>query len=75
MQCMLSELRPGSTGSITALTLHGPMRRRLQDLGFLPGAKVTVRLRGWGGGISAYQILDSLIALRSGDAARILVDI
>jgi len=75
MRCKLMELKPGSSARVAVLTLHGPMRRRLLDLGFLPGAEVAVRFCGWGGGMSAYGIHGSMIALRRSDAEQILVDI
>lgn len=75
MRCKLTELKPGTSGCIVSITLHGPMRHRLQDLGFLPGTMVVMRLCGWGGGIRAYEIHDSLIALRQEDAERILVNV
>ena len=73
MQYKLSELLPGETGEIAAVTLRGSMRRRVQDLGFLPGTTVNVLLLGFRGGICAYGIYDSVIALRRGDAAQIIV--
>lgn len=33
----LSELKPGDRGKILALTSKGPLRRRLQEMGILPG--------------------------------------
>lgn len=74
MLCKLSELVPGEAGEIRSLELHGPMRRRLQDLGFLPGVCVNVLLRGVRGGISAYGVHGRTVALRCADAAQIIVE-
>ena len=73
MEYKLSELLPDGVGEITAIRLRGPMRRRLMDLGFLPGVRVSVLLRGFRGGICAYGVCGSVIALRRGDADQILV--
>lgn len=73
MECKLSELNTDMVGEILSVTLRGPMRRRLQDLGFLPGVRVYVRLGG--SGIRAYGIHGSVIALRRCDAAGIQVKV
>lgn len=71
MVCKLSELKTDMVGEILNVALCGPMRRRLQDLGFLPGVRVFVRLSG--SGIGAYGIHGSVIALRCCDTERIVV--
>lgn len=38
----LSRLPPGATGRITAVVARGPLRRRLMDMGLLPGELVKV---------------------------------
>jgi ferrous iron transport protein A len=38
----LAELKPGETGRITAVGGAGPLRRRLMDMGLLPGQDVRV---------------------------------
>ena len=39
----LAQLPVGETAVVVELTQQGPLRRRLQDLGFTPGARVTTR--------------------------------
>lgn len=43
----------------------------MEDLGFLPGQRVTALHTAPFGGITAYQVLDTVIALRDTDARRI----
>lgn len=38
----LSEVRPGATCRVVALTIDNPVRRRLLELGLVPGAVVEV---------------------------------
>jgi ferrous iron transport protein A len=38
----LSELKPGEKGRITAVAGAGPLKRRLMDMGLLPGQEVKV---------------------------------
>ena len=71
----LEKLRPGQAGTVLALRLEGPLRRRLRDLGLVEGA----RLRGLGrsplGDPSAYLICGAAIALRRADSCRIEVEV
>ena len=38
----LAELSPGETGRIEAVAGAGPLRRRLMDMGLLPGQEIRV---------------------------------
>ena len=38
----LSKLHPGAAARITALRANGPLKRRLMDMGLLPGEVVTL---------------------------------
>ncbi len=53
--------------------LRGQQRRRLLDLGFVPGNVVIPRLDAPGKDTRAYEILNTLIALRSSQSNKILV--
>ncbi len=69
----LSDLRPGQVGQIAALHTKGAMRRRLQDLGFLPGQWVKALQVSPLGEPTAYLVQGTMIALRKADAAQITV--
>ncbi len=62
----LSVLKLGEHGQIVGLSprCRGPERRRMMDLGILPGTVVTAELISPSGDPTAYRIRDALIALR-----------
>ena len=39
---MLGELEPGSKGKVIRVTATGPVRRRILDMGVVPGAEIVV---------------------------------
>jgi len=69
----LADLSPGSVCQIVSLELSGPLRRRILDLGIVPGTLIRCIRRGPSGDPTAYLVRETLIALRSDDAAQILV--
>ncbi len=73
----LNQLKPGEEARIIQLSpqLRGPERRRLMDLGMLPGTKITADLSSPMGDPVGYRVRDSLIALRAVQAACIRVEI
>lgn len=66
----LSDLAPGERGQVVAISsrCRGLERRRLQDLGFLPGTEIQAELTSTGGDPVAYRIRGALIALRKEQA-------
>ena len=70
----LDRLPVGRSARITALTLGGAKRERLQELGFLPGNTVTALRESPFGDPVAYAVLDTVIALRRSDAAGIEIE-
>ncbi|MDI1251537.1 MAG: iron dependent repressor, metal binding and dimerization domain protein [Lacunisphaera sp.] len=62
----LSELAPGGTATVVGLApaCLGAARRRLLDLGFVPGTLVSVELVSPVGDPTAYRVRGSVIALR-----------
>ena len=66
-------LFPGETGTVRAVTAEGTMRRRLQDIGLIPGTPVECVGRSPLGDPSAYRIRGAVIALRAADCGSILV--
>jgi DtxR family Mn-dependent transcriptional regulator len=53
---------------------QGSQRRRLLDLGVVPGTEITAEMRSAGGDPRAYRIRGALIALRREQASLILVE-
>ncbi|MBT3344277.1 MAG: metal-dependent transcriptional regulator [Gemmatimonadetes bacterium] len=72
----LSQLNPGQSGHVLRLgaDCHGLERRRLLDLGLVPGTQIAVERRAAMGDPTAYRVRGSLIALRQDLAQRILVE-
>ena len=72
----LSGLAPGRSARVVRLATdcRGLERRRLMDLGIVPGTVVTAQWRAAMGDPTAYRVRGSLIALRRDQAARVLVD-
>jgi ferrous iron transport protein A len=70
----LDRLPPGEVGRVCALTAGGLTRRRLLDLGLVPGAEVEVVMSSPLGDPRAYRVRGAVIALRHSDAAGIAVE-
>lgn len=69
----LSSLPPGSVCQLHTLEYYGSMRRRLQDLGFLPGAELFCAFRAPSGSPLAVVCKKTMIALRKEDCEKIKV--
>lgn len=69
----LSGLSRGQTAQVTALLAAGPIRRRFQDLGLIPGTTVECLGRSPLGDPCAYLIRGAVIALRRSDADTVTV--
>ncbi len=69
----LDRLPVGRRASITALSAPEAQRRRLLELGFVPGGAVAaVQESPWGDPV-AYAVCGAVIALRRVDARRISI--
>jgi DtxR family Mn-dependent transcriptional regulator len=62
----LAAVKHGESARVVGLSraCRGPQRRRLLDLGVVPGTRITARLTAAGGDPVAYEIRGALIALR-----------
>ena len=72
----LAVLRPGESGRVTNLAprCRGAERRRLMDLGVLPGTVIRAEIRSPSGDPTAYWIRGALIALRTEQADMIWIE-
>lgn len=72
----LHSLRVGEEAKVVAVSraCRGPERRRLMDLGILPGAKIEVAMPSPMNDPVAYRVRDTLIALRRDQAQMILIE-
>ena len=58
---------------VTKITTDNDIKRRLLDIGLSKNTKVTPLFNSVSGGIRAYKIRNSIIAIRDNDAKMILV--
>jgi DtxR family Mn-dependent transcriptional regulator len=72
----LAELNPGESATVTQIApgCQGLQRRRLLDLGFVPGTVVHAELRGASGDPVGYRVRGALIALRREQAEWVYVN-
>lgn len=70
----LSLLPLGQTARVRALTSDGTARRRMLDLGLISGTLVEALQKSPSGDPTAYSIRGAVIALRSEEACKIMVE-
>jgi ferrous iron transport protein A len=69
----LADLLPGSSGIVAELVSQGLERRRMMDMGLIPGTRVTVEMSSPLGDPVAYRVRGALVALRHEQARQIIV--
>lgn len=69
----LSNLPVDEQATVLEIHTKGNMRRRMQDMGIVEGAKIKALLNSPSGGIRAYEIWETVIAVREKNAAEIFV--
>lgn len=70
----LRTLGEGESAFVTEVCAPDSMRRRLLDIGLIPGTKVTCMGKSPAGDPAAYLIRGAVIALRGTDAAGVGLD-
>lgn len=70
----LNTIKLGSTCKVNLLIADGIIRRRFLDLGLISGTEVKALTKSPSGDPVAYLIRGAVIALRSEDASKILVE-
>ena len=70
----LSALRVGQSAYVAEIQADEAMRRRLLDIGLIEGTDVACLQKSPAGDPVAYLIRGAVIAIRSEDSAKILVD-
>jgi len=66
-------MKEGESAMVHDLTAVGPIRRRLQDLGIIPGTKIECVQKSPLGDPIAYMVRGAVIALRQEDASTVLI--
>jgi ferrous iron transport protein A len=69
----LDQLPQGKVAIVESLTIRGDLRRRLMDLGFVPGAHVEVEMRNPLGDPRAFRVMGGVVALRHEQATGIII--
>ncbi len=69
----LADLPTGERCRVAGLNSTGSNRRRMLDLGLVPGTEVEAVLKSPSGGVAAYLIRGALIAIRREDAVNIII--
>ena len=72
--CPLSSIPEGQTVRVRELLSEGSMRRRLLDIGLIEGTDIACLQKSPAGDPVAYMIRGAVIAIRSEDSAKIMVD-
>jgi ferrous iron transport protein A len=71
----MNELTSGQRGRVLNLETNGELRRRLLDLGLVPGTDIERILASPGGDPVCYRVRGAMIALRSHDANQVVVSV
>ena len=72
----LASLKRGERARVLRISgsCRGPERRRLMDLGIVPGTVMEAEMQGLGGDPTAYRVRGTLIALREQQASQVYVE-
>ena len=71
----LDKLRKGQKAIVSRVMCRGAERRRLMDLGILPGTEIWVEMGNPLGDPIAYYLRESIIALRNTQAQNVEISI
>jgi Fe2+ transport system protein FeoA len=69
----LDHLQPGERAVVTQLASTGLNRRRMMDLGILPGTQIEIEMKSPLGDPVAYRVRGAVIALRREQAREIFI--
>jgi len=73
MTIRMNELQRGQSGRVQTVHAEGGIRRRMLDLGLLPGTVIERLMASPAGDPVCYRVRGAMIALRSVDAGQIAV--
>ena len=72
--CLLADLQQGQWGVVQSVHLPEGQRRRLEDLGLVPGTRICCGYLAPSGSPMAFWIKGTLIALRKEDCSEIVLE-
>lgn len=67
-------LNVGESATVIEVEKSSPVYQRLLDIGLIPGTRVKCVLKSITGNPKAYLIRGSVIAIRNGDAEKIIIN-
>jgi ferrous iron transport protein A len=70
---LLGEFKPGETGIVEKLTVLGPLRRRLLDMGITPGTKIIFNKFAPLGDPIEIKLRGYALAIRKSEALAVLM--
>jgi len=74
MERLLGDLKPGERARIERIEGGGALRRRMMDMGIVPGVELeVVRRAPWGGPLQV-RLKGYYLAMRRGECAKIIVN-
>ena len=74
MKFSLAKLNPGASAKVLDILGHGPVERRLLEMGLVSGAKVSAVRKSPLGNSIEFKIFGSNIVMRRNEAERVLVE-
>ncbi len=74
MQCLLTDLKPMERACVERIEGGGALRRRMMDMGIVPGVELEVIRRAPWGGPLQLRLKGYYLALRRGECAKIIVN-
>ena len=73
MEMSLDRLKPGCCAAVTRMNTPKELTLRLRDYGLVPGTGVRCCYRSPGGKVTALELLDTVVAIRTRELKQILV--
>jgi ferrous iron transport protein A len=70
---LLGDFKPGETGTVEKLTVLGPLRRRLLDMGITPGTEITFKKVAPLGDPLEIRLRGYVLAIRKTEAEAVLM--
>ena len=72
----LASVKGGESAVVVGISraCRGQQRRRLMDLGIVPGTRIAAEMKSLGGDPTAYRVRGALVALRRGQANHVFVE-
>lgn len=71
---VLSSLEVGQFATVKEIEKNSPLRKRLLDIGLIPGTKVKCILKSVTGNPKAYFFRGNVTAIRNEDAQKVIIE-